>query len=212
MKPRSLTIPLALTLTLTGALLADADDRRVHVGAVGGLSFTKLTFKPETLFDTSSITNGYGGGVLVLDLSAPVALEARLLWERRSVSFSGFGGTGQARVDYLGIPILVRVAAPKPGVRPFLVVGPELLLKTGARLTATAGGVKIEEEDFDSQVRAHDVALDVGAGVEIPVGRLSLGLEGLYSRGLRNVAVATEESNVDVAKTRAFRLTIGIRF
>jgi len=201
-----------LALTLTDPSGANADDRRLRFGVLGGASFTNVTIEPETTFRTSGATSVHGGVLLSLDVSAPVSFEARLLWERRSVGLSDVNAAGQARVDYVGIPLLIRIAPGRARVRPVFLAGPELLIKTGARLMATVDGVPIEDEGFEDQVRAMDVALDVGAGAEIAVGRASLILEALYSHGLRNVAVPQSGGNVDVARTRAFRLSGGIRF
>jgi hypothetical protein len=211
MEPRALSVAL-LALTLADPSGAKADDRRLQFGVLGGASSTSIAIAPETIFGTSGATGGHGGFLLSLNGSAPVSFEARVLWEPRSVELSDVNSAGQARVDYVGIPLLIRVALDRARVRPVLVAGPELLIKTRARLAATVDGIHIEDEGFDDQVRATDVALDVGAGAEIAVGRASLILEALYSHGLRNVAVRQPGGNVDVAKTRAFRLSGGIRF
>ncbi len=211
MELRALSVAL-LALALTDPSGAKADDRRLQLGVLGGASFTNITIEPETIFGTSSATSGHGGVLLSLNVRPPVSFEARLLWEPRSVELSDVNSAGQARVDYVGIPLLIRVALDRARVRPVLVAGPELLIKKRARLAGTVDGVHFEEENFEDQVRATDVALDVGAGAEIAVGRASLILEALYSHGLRNVAVPQSGGTVDVAKTRAFRLSGGVRF
>ncbi len=211
MELRTLSVAL-LALALTDPSAAKADDHRLQFGVLGGASFTSISIEPETIFGTTGATSGHGGVLLSLNVSAPVSFEARLLWEPRVVELADVNSAGQARVDYVGIPLLIRFAPGRARVRPVLVVGPELLIKTMARLTATVDGVRIEDDNFEDQVRATDVALDVGAGAEIPVGRASLILEALYSQGLRNVAVRQGGGSVDVAKTRAFRLSGGIRF
>ena len=68
-------------------------------------------------------------------------------------------------------------------------------------------GDQLYRMDFRHLLRQHQET-----GAEITVGRASLILEGLYSQGLRNVAVPQPGGNVDVARTRAFRLSGGIRF
>ena len=211
MELRALSVAL-LALTLADPSGARADDRKLRFGVLGGASFTNVAIEPETIFGTSGATSGHGGVLLSLNVSAPVSFEARLLWEPRSVELSDVSSAGQARVDYVGIPLLIRIAPGRARVRPVFLSGPELLIKTGARLMATVDGVPIEDEGFEDQVRATDVALDVGAGAEIAVGRASLILEALYSHGLRNVAVPQSGGNVDVARTRAFRLSGCIRF
>jgi hypothetical protein len=211
MELRALGVAL-LALTLADPSDAKADDRRLRFGVLGGASSTSIAITPETIFGTSGATSGHGGVLLSLNASAPISFEARLLWERRSVELSEGDTTGRARVDYVGIPLLIRVGLDRARVRPALVAGPELLIKTGARLAGTVDGVRIEHENFEDQVRGTDVALDVGAGAEIAVGRASLILEALYSHGLRNVAVPQNGGTVEVARTRAFRLSGGIRF
>jgi hypothetical protein len=207
------TLGLALVaLTLVDPSGAGANDRRVQLGALGGASLTDITVRPGTVFDSSGGRSGHGGVFVSVSVSAPVSVEGRILWEPRSVDLSQANVAAQARMDYVGIPVLVRVSSHGPRMRPFLVVGPELLLKAGARLTAKVDGIEVEEEDFEDQVRGYDVALDAGVGAEITVGRPALVLEALYSHGLLNVAVPATGGRVDVAKTRAFRLSVGLRF
>jgi len=97
-------------------------------------------------------------------------------------------------------------------VRPFLLAGPELLIKTDAGMSSTINGNRLEEPDFDDQIRTRDMALDIGAGVEIPMGQVAVVLEGLYSRGLANIVPGAEGDDFEDVKTRMFRVSAGLRF
>jgi opacity protein-like surface antigen len=56
------------------------------------------------------------------------------------------------------------------------------------------------------------MALDIGAGVEIPMGQVAVVLEGLYSRGLTNIVPGAEGDDFEDVKTRTFRVSAGLRF
>ena len=66
-------------------------------------------------------------------------------------------------------------------------------------------------DQVNNELKSTDVALDFGGGIEIPSGRMTVLIEGIYSLGLRNIAVPEEGENGS-AKTRTFLFSVGIRF
>jgi hypothetical protein len=126
-----------------------------------------------------------------------------------------------AYIDYVTVPVLFKIQADTTTIRPYAVVGPELGFKVraGASLSTTASVpgdlLRMVETELSDQIKddtkSTDVALDFGGGIEIPSGRVSILVEGLYSLGLRNIAIpdAGEEGS---AKTIAFMFSAGIRF
>ena len=125
------------------------------------------------------------------------------------------------RIDYITVPILLKIQADTAKIRPYAVVGPELGFKVraGASVATTAyvpGDIlNVAEHDLSDQIddysKSTDVALNFGGGIEIPSGRMSILIEGIYSLGLRNIAIPSEGEDGS-AKTRTFLFNVGIRF
>jgi len=194
---------LCVGLVLACVPAVSAEDR-VYFGALGGASFTHLAWTPEDEdVERSNWTRPAAGAFAGLELGDIVCLEARVFWLRKGAQMqvSGDPRQGRAFVEQIAVPVLVRA---------FLVAGPELAFKRQARLWTERGGVRTDDDDFDSTVASTDVALDIGAGVEIPAGGVSLVLEGLYSHGLKDIA--DDPDDEEVVKTRTLYVTAGVRF
>jgi hypothetical protein len=96
------------------------------------------------------------------------------------------------------------------------MVGPEVGFKTGAEAIVTdavflSRGEAVPVEDFEENIDSTDVALDFGAGLEIPTQRVAVLIEALYSWGLKNVD-RTPEVGESAVRTRTFLVNVGVRF
>ena len=96
------------------------------------------------------------------------------------------------------------------------MVGPELGFNTGVSAAVTdavflAPGEEISVEDFDDDIESTDIALDFGAGLEIPSRHVAILIEAMYSWGLKNIDASPEVGESEV-KTRTFLINVGIRF
>jgi len=205
-------ISLAFVVGLTSAPTATAQED-FHFGALGGLDFATFSYTPQPAYDVSRNARGNAGVFFAFELNETLSLETRLLWVRKSVKtqYPRFVGAANAQVSYASIPVLLKATLDTPRVRPFLCVGPELLIKTAASMSGTVNGNRIEVSDFDDQVRPWDLTLDLGAGVEVAMGPVAVVLEGLYSRGVTNISTESDDQFEDV-KTSTFRLSAGLRF
>lgn len=203
-----------LTAALAAGSRAQAQDG-VQWGALAGPTFTSVAFSPDSLFDTNIRTVGSGGIFVSRALSETLSLDARLMWVQKSVALSSStpgAEAGRTSMGYATLPVLLKARVPSSRVRPYALAGPELQIKMGtARLTYTMLGVEEEVGAFDEQFRSWDLALDIGAGVEVPAGRLAVFVEGLYSVGLWNI-VRPERSDFDEIKSNNLRVSAGVRF
>jgi hypothetical protein len=218
MKRLAVGLVTAFAFIAAGAQASAAG--RLHVGALGGVSLSGFVFEPSPAFDLSKRPRATAGGLVGVDLGRVVSLEGRVVWERKAADWTessgGVAGRVSAHIDYVRVPVLVRVAASPGRIRPYLVAGGEVSIKTGARLSVTIsgtpGGAALEDDAFSSRVQASDLALDAGAGIEIPAGRLSLLVEGFYSHGFRDLSKPDVKSDFDSIHARTFRLVTGVRF
>jgi Outer membrane protein beta-barrel domain len=213
MPTRCVAVAAALTVALT-APGATAEDRRIRAEVLGGLGFTELSWAPAQDFPTTSRERFTGGVAAGFRLSERASLQVRAVWLEKSVTFgaspeAGFDG-GRAAIRYVGFPVLFRLAGGAGAVRPYLLVGAELAVRTSAEARLRLGSLEIEDDGFEDDVASTDFGLDVGAGIEVPSGGIALLVEGLYCHGVEDIAVNPAEP--DVVKTRSVRLALGLRF
>jgi hypothetical protein len=219
MKPLSL-VAIAVLIVCSVLTPAPAAAQNVQVGLTGGFGLTSLALTPEPPATLSHPMRPDIGGLVAFGLSNAVSLELRLARHSKAVRWADTTAApateSTVHINYLSVPVLVRIGARTGHARPYCVVGGEVAFKTGASL-----GVSLRNpppntpspttQDLNDQVQPTDVAIDAGVGLEVPAGRVSVFFEGLYSHGLRNIAVSPA-NYFDIARTRTVHLNAGIRF
>lgn len=194
---------------------------RPSFGVLGGLSLGNIVFDPDRPpVRRSYSTRGGLGAFAEFYLSPTVALQARSMYVQKGVNVSGALGDGvrggYIKADYVAVPLLLMYKPDVPRVRPYVMVGPELGFNTGVSATITdaaflAPGEEMSVEDFDEDIASTDVALDFGAGLEIPARNVAVLIEAMYSWGLKNID-ATPEVGESKVRTRTFLVNLGVRF
>jgi hypothetical protein len=199
---------------------------RPSFGALGGFHIAEFSIDPDPTDATLDAIRRFNiGGLVELGLSPNASLQARCMYVQKGARLEDIEEeidlSATTTIDYITVPVLLKLQVDTARIRPYAVVGPELGFKAsaGATLETTADVprdlLKMVEDELSDQInnelRSFDIALDFGGGIEIPTGRMSILIEALYSLGLRNLAdpVEGEEGS---AKTRAFLFDIGIRF
>jgi hypothetical protein len=118
-------------------------------------------------------------------------------------------GTGTFAIDYLEVPVLLRVGVPSG--TPFgvhLFVGPSFSFQTKCSVSASAGGVSASADcsSFGS-MRSYDIGTLGGVGLSLGLpGKLDISVDALYNFGLSSIV-----KNVD-AKNRALTVQAGVGF
>jgi hypothetical protein len=195
-------------------------------GVLGGLDLANLAVEPDPTDATlDSIKRANVGGLVEFGLTPVASLQARCMYVPKGAGLEAVedGISLQARtvIDYVTVPVLLKLQANTEKVRPYVVVGPEFGFKARASVSlSTSASVPMDilaevEDELNDQVnnelKSTDVALDFGGGVELPSGRMSILIEGVYSLGLRNIAI-NSDGEAGSAKTRTFLFNVGIRF
>ena len=166
------------------------------IGIKGGLSYGDVSHSGVLPGDLHSRT-GFAVG-LGVQTGAPVGLGLEALYAQRGVS----GGTlGESReLDYVDVPLYLRIAAPTPGLSPFAYAGPQVSFEIKCR----AGG----EDCPDTGRPQTTYAGVIGAGIRFTGG---LSLEGRYVYGLTNLKLSTV-STTESYKNRSFMVLLGLGF
>jgi hypothetical protein len=119
-----------------------------------------------------------------------------------------FGSVGSTLdVDYIEIPVLLRLSAPTPGPVAFrLLAGPVASFKVDEKISTT--GLVGYTLDSD-QVKTADYGLAAGAAVAFRSGTMSVVAEGRYTLGLADVSDLPFGGEV---KNGAIYATLGLEF
>lgn len=183
-------------------------------GLKAGVSLSQVNAE---LFDTDNRTGFVGGVYGAFDLSPVFGVQPELLFVRKgaklfstNVTIGGitFGKVGTTLdVDYVEIPVLLRIAAPNPGpVDLRLLAGPVASFKMDEKLSTTGLiGVSLDTD----QIKTSDFGLAVGGAAAIRNGSTRLVAEGRYTFGLSNVSDLPFGGDV---KNAAFYAMVGLEF
>jgi hypothetical protein len=174
------TYPLDAQVAIKGGLSYGKVDR---TGTVPGELGNRTGFALGLSFSTPPSLMGLGVDVLYAQRGAnPGALESR--WE----------------LDYIDLPIYLRVMAPSEGVAPYAYAGPQVSFEVRCRQGLG--------ECFDGRTRTTYAGV-IGAGLRLGGDSGALFLEGRYHYGLRDLdlVTVTEDSNY---RDRSFMILAGI--
>jgi len=173
----------------------------------GGLSMARMSVDSE--FFDPELKLGVSGGIAAqVALTEAVSIQPEVLYVMKGFSFGEleardeagtFVGTFESfvSVDYLEIPVLVRLAVPTHGsVSPYVLLGPAFAFETRERFEMRGAiDASGDSELFDG----FDLGIAAGAGVEFGHGRNGVMIEGRYTYGLTNLEYATLDThNMDV--------------
>ena len=99
------------------------------------------------------------------------------------------------QAQYLSIPLMLRYTPPAPGpVRPYVMAGPSLAIQTRCELRfVTTGLVSVNDcKETAGDLRNTDVAMELGAGLQILMGPANLIVEARSTTNVGTVVVPTE--------------------
>jgi hypothetical protein len=173
---------------------------QVEFGVKGGASFGNISNK-GVLPGNLKTRTGFAAGVSLGLGAQVVGIGAEALFAQRGLSADG---TGDTKLDYLDVPVYLKVQAPTPGISPFGYVGPQVSFE-----------VNCKNGDLDCSDNGRsttDYAGVIGAGVKFGSGgKASFTAEARYVYGLKDLKLDTVTSS-ESFKTRSFLLLAGIVF
>jgi len=165
----------------------------IKFGLKGGASVANVNGDwTEALSDMSSI--GFCGGIfLELNFGKILTIQPEVLYTMKGADT----GDGKLKLDYIEIPILLKVRIPLGSVHPFVFAGPAF----GYNLKALVEGVEIGD------MPATDYSAVIGAGLQL--GR-SIHIDGRYTKSLQKLAIPDLDT-IDL-KNGVLSATLGLAF
>jgi hypothetical protein len=210
----------SLTIVLAFVLVARAASAQVTLGLVaGGTSATTSDFGMGRT-PVSSVTGFAGGLSLTVPLSHHISLAPEILFAMKGTTDKLFllssngpvpNVSGTSNINYIEVPVLVRLSFGSGALRPFVTAGPEIAFKVACNFTVSGPATNLNGESACSQatltaesgVKSTDLGAMVGAGLSS--GRLSVSVR--YDVGLSNWSLDTYGA---WAKNRAIMAVVGV--
>ena len=186
-------VPFA-ALVVAALIVSSSPAAAQGVGIKFGPTFAK--FSSDAL-DFDNRTGIHAGLFLGGSRDRVVGLQTEFNWLRKNTETEG----GQEiRIDYLQVPVLLRLNAGSSSANGFAVygiVGPAVDLKIAD---------EIQGVTLDDGFEGADVSLVFGGGIEV----LRIIVEGRYEKGLRRIN--DNFSDFTEIKKQAFTILFGLRF
>jgi hypothetical protein len=162
-----------------------------HFGVKGGMNLSNMSVDPQDLADTGSLRSYAAGGWCGIPLTPRWTLLTEALYSVKGDAESAGGYTASTHVSYIDVPVLAKIGFRQlAAARPSLFLGPLMAVNLSAHSKLSGNGSDMDV-DVKDQVRALDLGVVVGGGLDFPVGGRTYGVEVRYSKGLSNAAGET---------------------
>lgn len=204
---RSWILPTLATLAL--GLSPAAAEAQSGFGVVGGVNFA--TFGGDDAEDIDHKTGLVLGAFASIPLGQVLTFRPEVLYTQKGAEAEDEGGVFTASLDYLEIPVLLRIGVPGVGAGLHALVGPTLSFELDC-------SIEFEGESSEDCDTAEDLEADarksflvggmIGAGVDLPFGPTLLSLDGRYTFDLENFI---EEPGPDL-NNRVWSITASVGF
>lgn len=197
------------------APLGRAEAQSISLGVMAGASLS--TFTGDLVDDAKNHAGFLVGGFARVGL-AGFAVEPGIIFTRKGAEAEEIEGvTPTTSLDYLQIPVVLKLGMPLGKARFYIGAGPAIGLKLGCKIGAEGGGIDLstdcddlEGEEGGIKPKSTEFSGIAVAGLEF--GKFSLGVRA--DLGLTNVyeAFAGNATVEPSVKTRTLSAVAAIRF
>ena len=181
------------------------------IGFKGGLSLAKFAIEPAGTipFPIQNLTGPVGGIFFGAGLG-PLSFQTEVLYARMGMKITMDTGTMEYRMDYIQVPLLLKVRViPAGPVRPIVYAG-----GYGSYLLKAKGVMKTDEGtesgDLGDMFQKYDYGVLGGAGLEFKLPGILVSVEGRYNLGLANLVKDPDPG--ESGKNRSIMALVGIGF
>jgi hypothetical protein len=172
----------------------------VSFGIKAGANLAKETAKYQGLsVSTDSKVNFMAGVYLTAMISSKIGIQPEVLYSGQGGQITQAGTTFKDKFAYLNVPVLLRYQI----VPMFSIhIGPQFGILMSAKSDDGSGN---GYQDVKAQYKSSDVALAIGAALDLP-GGFNFGVR--YVDGLSNIYIDTSSGTV---KNGVWQLNIGFK-
>ncbi len=181
---------------------------KLAIGGEAGINIANFTGTPDP--STSTRTGLIIGADFSMGFTKYIAIQPGLKFIMKGASNSSAAGSVSDKLNYLEIPVLLKVTFPLTEVSPYLIGGPVLAINMSANEDQTPTGGTTTTVDVSNDISGTDFDLLVGGGVGFKVApRMDIFAQFGYSFGLSNIL---KNSTTNTLKNNGIQLTAGVMF
>jgi opacity protein-like surface antigen len=180
----------------------------IKLGPEAGINIANFSGTPDP--NTNTRTGLIFGANLELGFSKNFSVQPGLRFIMKGASSSSAAGTVTDKLNYLEIPVLLKVNFPLTEVLPYLIAGPVLGINMSASEDQTPTGGTTTTVDVSNSISGTDFNLLVGGGVGFRLTkRIDLFAQFAYAFGLSNIL---KNNTTSTLKNNGIQLTAGAMF
>lgn len=188
---------------IAGTLAAHQHLAAQAIGIKAGLSFGNISNK-GVLPDNLKTRTGLAGGLYV-GSGGLIGFGLEGLYAQRGLAENQGSSSQQVRLDYVDVPVYLKVMLPTPGIQPFAYAGPQVSYEVRCR---TASGANCATGGTTER-KKWDYAGIIGGGVRFGGSSVGFGIEGRYVYGVADLKLSTVTSS-ESYQTRSFLILASI--
>ena len=148
---------------------------------------------------------GFSAGIALGSSGGVIGFGAEAMYSQNGLNSNA--PSTALKLDYLSVPVYLRIGVPTPGIRPFAYAGPQISFE----LKCKVGGGTCPNATFGGGERKKTTYAGViGAGLRLG-GRTGLTLEGRYVYGLTDLKFGTITSS-ESYQNRSLMILAGVSF
>lgn len=190
-----------------------------RIGPAVGLNMASLSIEGTT--DNSIHAGAIVGAVVELGVFPLGALSIQPHFVQKGTTmeepYTVFGTSvkysGPTTLNYIEVPLLLKFSLSALPLSPYVIVGPNFGFLLSATADSLVASGQTSSSDIKNNIASTDIAVDVGAGVEIPLLPLtSLTADLRYSLGLSNNNSASGTISTNQIHTRDVKIIVGVLF
>ena len=189
----------SITATFTAALLLLSLQHATaqhHLGVIGGINHADI--KPITTSGKTQLTSPKikpsVGLIYEYELNRHVSFNLEPMYQEKGgqIMANQTDPDIEVAMKYLEVPVLCKVSMGKK-VKPFVKGGPAIGFLLDAEATtqpglSSAGKAAVYKAKLNGMLTSVDVSFVLGVGVDIPIGRFRVFMEGRYTFGVQDIA------------------------
>lgn len=202
------------------------------IGPLIGLNLANVDVdikEEEQQVNTSTRTGFAFGGAFYLSFTPNIGIQCEPVYIQKGAKVNVKWTENGTSIDmdqtfktnYIDIPVLLKASFGQKNIRPYILAGPYIALRTGDAMV-DVDRLAVNGQDITSQIpsnerevkldtKSTDFGINLGAGFLFPLTTNYLFIEGQYSIGLTNIN-AEEDGDVGTLKTKGIQIRIGLLF